>query len=373
LVNKLRDKFYIRGLDGLRFLGSLLILLHHTEKGKVLFGYESHYSFTNGMGHTAMTLFFTLSGFLITYILLKEKKETGTISLINFYKRRISRIWPLYYILIFLSLFFFSQSNLFYMPGTNASVNYFVALPLYFFQLPNLHVFFSGALLVALGHLWTIGVEEQFYAITPLLLKKTKNIAKALVIIILIKFLITIVFSILFNFSLLPAEVLNSLKVTKHFLFNLRFEAFAVGGLGAYFFIEKKESILYYVNQPMIKYFNLGLLILTMGLGNASQLLHLFFAVSFTYIIVSLASKNQPIFFLDNFIITYIGKISYGLYMYQLPVIYIVSNLLRPYYTSSNLLSWNIIYYILCLCISFGISILSYEFVERKIIALARK
>ena len=148
------------------------------------------------------------------------------------------------------------------------------------------------------------------------------------------------------NLTVNNSKVLNSLKVTKHFLFNLRFEAFAVGGLGAYFFIEKKESVLYYVNQPMIKYLNAGLLILTMGLGNASQLLHLFFAGSFAFIIVSLASKNQPIFFLDNFIIRYIGKISYGLYMYQLPVIYVVSNLLRPYYTSSNLLSWNIIYYI---------------------------
>lgn len=369
----MRNTFYIRGLDGLRFLGSFLVLFHHTERGKILFGYPFGFSFTKGVGDASMTLFFTLSGFLITYILLKEKNKTGTISLPNFYKRRVSRIWPLYYLLVFSSIFFFEKSDLFALPGPHVPTDYHIAIPLYLFQMPNFHVFFSAAMLAALGHLWTIGVEEQFYAISPLIIKRTKNFVKAFVIIISIKIFITIAFAFSFKFLALTIDQLKDLKVLSRFLYNLRFEAFAVGGIAAYVFLEKKEKILDLINRPLVKYTNLVVLLLTMPLGHWSDTLHVVYAVCFSIIIINLATKATPVFFLDNKYIRYLGQISYGIYMYQAPVIYLVSNSLRPYYSGEHLILWNITYSVACFALSIGIAIVSYELVERKIIALARK
>ncbi|MCD6018325.1 MAG: acyltransferase 3 [Bacteroidetes bacterium] len=368
----MRNVFYIRGLDGLRFLGSFLVLWHHSAKGKELFGYPSNFMFTKGLGHTAMTLFFTLSGFLIIYILLNEKGNTGDINLPKFYKRRITRIWPLYYFLIFLSIFFFDGCALFYEPG-HIPINYALATPIYLLQMPNLHIFFENARLVALGHLWTIGVEEQFYAISPMIIKKTKQIVKALVIIVLIKFCIMAIIGLAIKILPLQPPQLKSIKVLGHFLYNLRFEAFAVGGLGAYCFLEKKDTILAFMNKPIIKYSNLIFLLLTMGFGNMSQTFHVVYAASFTIIIINLATRDEPVFFLDNRYVKYLGQISYGIYMYQLPVIYLVLNLLRPYYSEENVVVWNMVYYPSCIVLSIVVSIVSYELVERKIMGLARK
>lgn len=60
--------------------------------------------FRNG-GH-AVTFFFVLSGFLITYLLLKERERMGTIKVKKFYLKRVLRIWPLYFLLIFIGLFY---------------------------------------------------------------------------------------------------------------------------------------------------------------------------------------------------------------------------------------------------------------------------
>jgi peptidoglycan/LPS O-acetylase OafA/YrhL len=368
----LRSVFYIRGLDGLRFLGSFLILWHHSAKGKEMFGYPSNYLLTGGLGHTAMTLFFTLSGFLIIFILLNEKKNTGDISLSNFYRRRISRIWPLYYFLIGLSIFFFANCSWFNHPG-DIPTNYAIAIPIYLLQMPNAHIFFMNGGLVALGHLWTIGVEEQFYAIAPVIIKKTKNVVKAFLIIILIKFCIGLIMSLSLKLFTFPEDQLRTMKALNRFLYNLRFEAFAVGGLGAYCFLEKKEAILSFINKPLIKYTNLFFLLLTMGFGNVSHLFHLVSAVNFTIIIIGLATRSQPVFFLDNRYIRYIGQISYGIYMYQVPIIYVVINFLGRYYSSENELVWNTFYYLSCIVLSIVVSIISYELVEKKIIAFARK
>lgn len=351
----------------------MFLLYHHTERGKSIWGFNSDYMLTKGVGDTLMTLFFTLSGFLITYILLKEKSKTGTVSLLNFYKRRITRIWPLYYLLVFASIILFENCNLFSVPGIYEPTNFFIAVPLYLLQLPNFHVFFSTAMLASLGHLWTIGVEEQFYAISPFIIKKTKNLVRAFFIIIIVKFAITMLFTIILRLYPLSISQFDNLKLIKHFVHNLRFETFAVGGIGAVVFFENKTRISDFINKPMVKILNLFFLFLMMWFGDKFDVIHILYAISFSIIIINLATQKKSIYFLDNRYVSYLGQISYGIYMYQVPVIYVVSNLLKPYYATSNLFLWSSIYCVICFVLSIGISILSYELFERKIMDLVRK
>ena len=90
-------KIYFPNLNGLRFIAAFMVIVHHVEQFKSLFGLENvfHESpFISIVGKLGVVLFFVLSGFLITYLLLVEEEVTGTISIKSFYIRRFLRIWP---------------------------------------------------------------------------------------------------------------------------------------------------------------------------------------------------------------------------------------------------------------------------------------
>lgn len=98
---------HFKGLNTLRFIAASLVVLHHSAtigRKYELFNIENFSLFRNGAN--AVSFFFVLSGFLITYLLLKEKKQTKTISIKSFYLRRVKRIWPLYFLLIFIGTIF---------------------------------------------------------------------------------------------------------------------------------------------------------------------------------------------------------------------------------------------------------------------------
>src|ERR1700728_1791681 len=81
----------ISGLDALRALAVSLVLIDHFDLTEHLLGGR------RGLGSLGVTIFFVLSGFLITSMLLKEHRKTGGISLTNFYRRRAYRIFPTFY------------------------------------------------------------------------------------------------------------------------------------------------------------------------------------------------------------------------------------------------------------------------------------
>ncbi|MBF0511066.1 MAG: acyltransferase [Candidatus Omnitrophica bacterium] len=99
------ERVHFPGLNGLRFISAVIVVIHHLEKSCIV-SPNRYYArvFLENAGYTAVTFFFVISGFLITYLLLVEKQRFG-INIKYFYIRRILRIWPLYYFIIFLSFF----------------------------------------------------------------------------------------------------------------------------------------------------------------------------------------------------------------------------------------------------------------------------
>ena len=102
------SKFYFKNLDGIRFIGALMVIIHHIEQNKSVFGIANIWNnpVIQSIGPLGVNLFFTLSGFLITYLLLKEYNTNKTIDVKSFYIRRILRIWPLYFLLIIIGFFY---------------------------------------------------------------------------------------------------------------------------------------------------------------------------------------------------------------------------------------------------------------------------
>lgn len=152
---------YIKGYDGLRAFSILFVVLTHLGLSDMLPDNEYVQTRVSLLfsGLTGVQVFFSLSGFLITGILLKERTESGTIHLRNFYIRRFIRLLPpllIFYAAIAL-LMFFKQI-------VTTSVGFAMAVTYTYNFIPA--KFYTGEL----GHMWSLAVEEQFYLFWPLVL-----------------------------------------------------------------------------------------------------------------------------------------------------------------------------------------------------------
>ena len=157
----------------------MMVLFSHVELMKDYHGYPNFYSSNLAVyesGRVGVTLFFVLSGFLISYLLLIEKKVSGSISIKKFYTRRILRIWPLYYLLVFLTFIVLPRISLFNVPKYSALMpgSFRYTFPLYFFLLPQVALSVFDPVPFA-EPLWSIGVEEQFYLLWPVIMKYARK------------------------------------------------------------------------------------------------------------------------------------------------------------------------------------------------------
>jgi peptidoglycan/LPS O-acetylase OafA/YrhL len=160
---------YIPALDGLRTVAVLTVLLAH---GSIRLLSPEHRFAGGGLG---VQIFFVLSGFLITSLLLAERAELGNISLRRFYIRRGLRIWPLYYAVFALYAFVLPAIDSRYFSAVYVSSNelgydqYHGSLWPFALFLQNYLVNIENVRL-GLGVFWSLAVEEQFYLVWPLLL-----------------------------------------------------------------------------------------------------------------------------------------------------------------------------------------------------------
>ena len=146
------QRFYLPQLDGLRFLAFAVVFYHH------FFPYASAENpwlvAMAQAGRLGVDLFFVLSSFLITSLLLREKDDRGQIDVGAFWMRRILRIWPLYFTFVICAALF-ERPAWWYLAGLlTFTVNWIV---------------FAGAYPSVTEHLWSISIEEQYYFGWPLL------------------------------------------------------------------------------------------------------------------------------------------------------------------------------------------------------------
>ncbi len=162
-------RFYQPELDGLRFYAFLGVFVCHTLPFDAGFYHRFHlpvpwlWGAIAKSGAARVDLFFALSAFLITSLLLREQQETGGILLRNFYIRRILRIWPLYFLMIGLAVVLAHTVSGQHLPW------YYVAGYLLFAG-NWVHAIFGRPESVC-SPLWTVSIEEQFYLMWPLLMK----------------------------------------------------------------------------------------------------------------------------------------------------------------------------------------------------------
>lgn len=158
-------------LDALRFFAFLAVFLRHTTPDRAVW-YEAKLHLSNRLSETLATisltgpfgvyLFFALSSYLITNLLLREKSEFGKVHVKEFYFRRLLRIWPLYFLILGLG----AAASVIIKPFDRGS------LPFFIFMAGNWAAITSGVISRTIMHLWSISVEEQFYFLWPPLVSR---------------------------------------------------------------------------------------------------------------------------------------------------------------------------------------------------------
>jgi peptidoglycan/LPS O-acetylase OafA/YrhL len=365
------------GLHALRFFAALAVVVGHVELLKSYHGYPNVADnlAVYELGRIAVTFFFVLSGFLITFLLLEEKREVGTISIRKFYVRRIFRIWPLYYLVVFLTFVVVPQVKALAIPS--------MALGGGDQRAPILGLFLALLPQVALSMytpvpyaepLWSIGVEEQFYLFWPLLMARFRKVLPLAI-------LITIAGMAVKAGALAYASTLRDptrLAFWNHFIdyfyFN-RFECMAIGAIGAWLVFERKERVLRVLfSKPvqLLTYVAAAFAVLTTyGKPILQYGLH---SVLFCVIILNVAVNEHSLLQLRAGVFTLLGNISYAMYLLHEIAIGAVMRLITSA-TSSRFdgLPANVALYLGGSVTTMAVATLAYKFYELPFLRLKNR
>ncbi|WP_258098207.1 acyltransferase family protein [Marinoscillum pacificum] len=351
-------KVYFPGLNGLRFFAASMVIFHHVEQYKFWSGMPSAWgnAAVDSLGHQAVSFFFVLSGFLITYLLMVEHQKSGTIHLGKFYWRRILRIWPLYFLIVAIAFFLAPMSKkLGYDIPSELSLAALLSL---IFLLPNLLRVMHPTLLGA-NQLWSVGIEEQFYAVWPVLIRKfIRSIIPFLGAFIFIKLIVHWMLLIGVSANIHPAL----LKIERIYaLFPV--EQMAVGGLGAALLFYQYDRIVSFVLNKWLFFITIALLIGSSVSGSHFVLKSYLDAVLFTIILIHVVKRPELHNSLERKSLLHLGNISYGIYMWHTLVITLVIGLVNYLALPINLVS-NLIIHMTCFAVSVGVAHFSYKWYE---------
>ena len=301
---------YRAEIDGLRAIAVLSVIFYHAQF--ILFGRD----WFEG-GYIGVDIFFVISGYLITRIILAELQEEGGFSFLNFYQRRARRILPMLFVVIIVSVPF-----AWHKLWLSDFVEYAESLLASLFFGSNLFFYFNAtgyatdsALLKPFLHTWSLGVEEQFYLIFPILAIAAYRYCRKY-------FLAILVFSCLL--SLLFAELMQARDQTLNFYILLsRFWELAIGSVLAYVELNRKvlQNNAFRSLLP-----TLGLLLITYSVlvfddKTPHPSLYTLIPVLGVALIIGFASEDDWVGrLLGRKLFVWIGLISYSAYLWHFPI-----------------------------------------------------
>ncbi len=306
----MENSSYLKQLDGIRFIAVALVLIDHWT-GDII-GFPISY--------LGVCMFFVLSGFLITRILLQAKDKDEKAgrghgkSLKSFFIRRTIRIFPIYYLTIF-ALFLLNvlpvREKIWWCLGY--ATNIFIAT--------------NGTWLGSIDHLWSLAVEEQFYIFFPFV-----------VFFIPKEYLLKVFYGFIYlSVGLRLFFVWQGYSwMTPYVLMPTCLDAFGMGGILAYFFYTKNPSVREFITNKILLITSLVLYICVVLLSKQfshghniitdvflrcfESLFSLFLVGNAAYQFgsphTSWISKSIK-YFLENKVVVYFGRISYGIYLYH--------------------------------------------------------
>ncbi len=349
----------IKNLDPLRGFLALCVIIYHIPAISDTVGLPSFDDLPIfNRGDNAVFVFFTLSGYLIIGLLYDEKINNNSINIKQFYIRRILRLYPVYYLVLIFGFLYYHLV----LPALNISfeINYNLleGIAWNVFFLPNVFkgLYNPGGILIIL---WSIGIEEQFYLfIAPLLSALPFN--KYFKILLLFTIIYFIIFHIpyfsffkKFGFLYFFMSAGGAIAILSKIGYQVHFNSFILRLLTYITFILHFFTDLFEFDRDM---FNL-----------------LFEVVLYSLLIVNLVNDDRVV--IKSYFFNYLGKVSYGIYMYHMIVVNVVLFVFLKIEYINNLPNWITILLInvFCLLGTIMIAHFSYQYFESYFIQLKSK
>jgi peptidoglycan/LPS O-acetylase OafA/YrhL len=363
-------------LDALRGIMAMYVTLVHffilyslNKHNELVFTNLSYLSVVQ-FGQVLMTVFFVLSGFLITYILLIEKEKSGTINFKRFYLRRAFRILPMYYLAVGGMYLLYKKACISPDMITTPLCSELRERTFYYvFMVPN----WAHAIDKTLPHIsnyWSIGAEEQFYILWPIVLYFTIQFVRTF-------FGIYLFYSLL----LIGMVIVGNLYFPDHVLFTniaklmdyTRFGAFAFGGLIAYYLLHHEKPANLHIHTIFIRKSTQIICLLLPLIVNIIPNEHVLFLKHIVVIpcsgiiIYNLAFDKNSILKLDNKILNYLGKTTYSLYILnQIVIDFMIKICFAAHFKNPVKIG------MLTITVLIVLSIISYELIEKPFMKLRR-
>lgn len=350
---------YVPALDGLRAFAVLAVVLYHMDSTLL------------PSGLLGVTIFFVLSGYLITGILIKEWKQKRSINLPRFWIHRVRRLFPAIVFMLTTSLVFcafLSPELLTKLRNDLFAALFWFTNWWYIFQ--DVSYFEAAGAPSPVTHFWSLAIEEQFYLVWPpllLLLFKCKVKKRPMEIIILVLAVISVVLmGVLYEPGGDPSRVYYGTDTRAFSLLVGAFLAFAcpmnkVCGKGRDALDPHQRKILGYLGAGSF----IALIVLMAVINAYSPVFYYggLLAVSLLsgLLMLALVDPNNSIakaFSMEWML--YLGRISYGVYLWHYPIILLTTNFNDP-----SAVSW--IWHLFQFALTLGVSAFSYHFVEQPI------
>lgn len=315
-------------------------------------------------GHQGVALFFVLSGFLITYLLLNEAKQKGKINVMGFFMRRLLRIWPIYFIVIVFGFFIFPL-----LPYGDTTTNSLLHYSLF---ISNFEEIWNGwrDSISFLSVTWSVSVEEQFYIGWVALMALLPAFRKGKFF--LLYFALLIIFNLVFR-----ALYIEEQRTIYFHTFSV-ISDLAIGGLLSYACFHYKinerikdlsrlKIVLVYITGVLITLFSFQLFF-----GKLIIIERIVLGIFFAFIIFEQAYCSKSFYKADKIRGFFkLGELSYGFYMYHCIVIYYVQQLIVQLEWQNSPLGF-VAFVLIALILTIVVSSLSYRIIEAPLLRLKK-
>lgn len=344
----------IKNLDTFRAIAAIVVMIGHIElflqntRGGCLFNMVPS-------GHTAVLMFFIISGFLITFLLTKEKEKFGSISLKDFYFRRALRIYPLYYLILLISSLFFLT------PPSCKTIAFAVTI------LPNVSHSIGYEWTVS-PQIWSIGVENLFYIFFPLIMLFVPN--KRILRLLLI---MTVVFAILphaIDFVNVRTIQSGSLAhFNQKFFYCNKFDSLLIGCMAGFAFAENHKLLKIIYNKWLFGACTIAAVVMWGARIETKHFNDELMSLLFAIVILNVCTNTQLNITFENCVTKFLGKISYGIYMYH----WIILLLAFKFLPTESTMFHTIVLYVVVIMATILVAWLSYETYEKFFLNLKQK
>ena len=362
---------YLKGLNSLRFFAAFLVLVAHAQQNLTMLAIPHATWGIFFLGADAVHFFFVLSGFLLTYLAMGEFEREGTLNIRRFFLKRILRIWPLYYLCVLLGFIVLAIAVPYASNQVTPAFGVKQTWPYYLFFLPNYVASIYHEGVGALFALWSIGVEEQFYLFFPFLMLFIIKSKRPLLFITLIAVAYTTFYYLQFYRVILIAASASA------FINTLKFQFMFLGCAGAVLYRKKTafvQAVLPYKKLTQVVLFALLGIILFVPLHFSYAVYCMLCGLLYVCIIINTFSSPVHAVNIERSWLSYLGAISYGIYMYHPYISYPLRYATIKFGWVHNLFAAApFLYYAALLALTVVVAHLSYKYFESWFLKMKKK